>query len=84
MITVAVGVGVGVIVGTSVVGTRIIVADGEGVGEATSKVGDAVQVDVFTEDVLVGTFGTLSGFPVAIKVELPIQFARCRSTTVTR
>jgi hypothetical protein len=80
--------------GTSVVGTKLAVADGgirvqvgeatSKVGVATSKVGDAVQVGVFTEDVLVGTFGTLIGFPTAIKVELPKQFARCKSATVTR
>jgi hypothetical protein len=52
------------------------------VGEADSRV--AVQVGVLTEEVLVGMFGTLSGFPTAINVELPMQFARCNSATVTR
>ena len=75
--------------GTSVVATKLAVADGGidvEVGEAGSKVkvGEAVQVGVFTEDVLVGTFGTLIGFPEAMKVELPRQFARCKSATVTR
>ena len=56
------------------------------VGEAASKVkvGEAVRVGVFTEEVLVATFGTLIGFPEAINVELPRQFARCKSATVTR
>ena len=82
------GSGVSVGDGTSVVGIRV--ADGVGVkvevGKTTSKVkvGEAVQVGVFTEDVLVATFGTLIGFPEAMKVELPRQFARCKSATVTR
>jgi hypothetical protein len=80
----------GTTVGTSVEGTKLAVAVGGNgwveVGEAGSKVVVAVhvQVGVLTEDVLVGTLGTLSGLPTAIKVEFPIQFARCNSATVTR
>jgi hypothetical protein len=78
---------VAVTVGASRVAVPLAVIDGKStvaVGEAAARVAVGVPVCVLTAEVLVKTFGTLMGFPEAIKVEFPKQLARCKSATVTR